>query len=63
MIHKSKCHQAVMSALFPFGVHALGHVDSPPSLCMQSRDTGRLADRQAEGEMSRIGLHMLLYTE
>ncbi len=46
MMHKSKCHQAVMFALFPVGVywHALGHVDSPPSLHAQSRDTGRLAD-------------------
>lgn len=51
-----------MSALFPLGVrwHALGHVDFPPSLHTQSRDAGRLADWQAEGEMSRIGLRMPL---
>lgn len=37
MIHKSKCHQAVMSVLLPLGVYwnALGHV----FLRMQARDT------------------------
>lgn len=48
MIHKSKCHQAVMSALLPLGVccRALGHI----SLHMQARDAlaVELADRRRE---------------